>query len=302
MKRFEMSLKDNAASERETSIRFKDGNLDLKKRYEHIVSMCQTMKSMKGALALIIGLLIVSNLQAQVPTTLTDKIFKGGGTINLLKDISGADLQQYINANGSLLLGVDLNEDAAGNESRDSVGVAIKQLELVVTTTAGTVSFTDFVTSTTASIKEAGASTPQDYYTLFGRIGSSQITGGSSELNKLDDVVKLQNVSIQGTILSAQLRVKFLDTASTNVQGNETFFDWSDGFEDFALLGSKDAALLEAANYGLASAPSGVTYTATGSVVTPPTPGAPVPPLGLLMAMGLVVAWKSKRSIINVKD
>ena len=301
MKRSEMSLNNNAISEKEFGMRCNDGNLDLKKRCEHIGSMWQTMKSIRGIFSLIIGLLIVSNLQAQVPTALTDKIFRGSGTINLLKDISATDLQKYINANGSLILGVDANESATGNESRDSVGVAIQQLELVITTTAGTVSFSDFVTNTKASIKAAGASTTQDYYTLFGRIGSSQITGGSTELSKLDDVVKLQNVSIQGTILSAQLKVKFLDTANTKVEGNETFFDYSGGFEDFALIGKQEAVLIDAANYGMTPAPSSVTYSTTGSIVGPPTPGAPVPPLGLLMAMGLVVAWKSKRPVINAK-
>jgi hypothetical protein len=260
-----------------------------------------TLKPLWLAFVLLLGLFAVTGLQAQLPTTLTDKIFKGGGTIDLLKDMSAVNLQQYINSNGGLLLGVDLNEDAGGNESRDSVGVAIKQLELVVTTTAGTFSFSDFLTSTTASIKEAGAATAQDYYTLFGKMGSSQITGGSADLSKLDDVVRLQNVSIQGTILSAQLKVKFLDTASTRTEGNETFFDWSDGFEDFALLGQKDAALLESANFGLTSAPSGITYTVTGSVVTPPAPGAPAPPMGLLAAMAAIVAWKSRRPPYHVQ-
>jgi len=116
-------------------------------------------------------------LQAQIPTVLTDKVFKGSGTIDLLKDVSSAELQQYLTGTGGLLLGVDVNEAADGNESSTSAGIAIKQLELVLRTTAGTFSFSDFFTSTTAMIQEAGTSGAQVFYTVFGKTGSSQITG-----------------------------------------------------------------------------------------------------------------------------
>ena len=239
---------------------------------------------------------------AQLPTLLTDKIYQGSGSIDLLKDISAANLQSMLaNNNGGLFLGVDVNENEAGNESRDSLGIAIKQLQLVVTTTAGTFTFGDFLTSTTAMIREAGSSTAQQFYTLFGKSGSSQITGGSAGLGSLDDVIRVQNVSFQGTILSAKLNVNFLGTAKTTVQGNETFFDYSGGFEDFALLGKTDAALLEAANFGVAGASSTIAYSQTAPAITLSeaglsTPGAPVPPLGLLVAMGAIVAWKTRRN------
>jgi hypothetical protein len=243
------------------------------------------------------------NLQAQIPTTLTDKIYQGSGSIDLLKDVSAAGLESFLSDNGGLLLGVDINENASGNESSDSVGVAIEQMELVITTTEGTFSFTDFYTSTTAMIQEAGTSTPQEFYTMFGKGGSSQLTGGTSgfDLGQFDDVVRLQNVSFEGDLLSASLNVTFLSTAKTSAEGNESFFDYSGGFEDFALLGAEDAAVLEAANFGVEAAPSDLSYTEESPTITleeaglPSAPGAPTPPLALLVLMAAIVAWKAKR-------
>ena len=251
------------------------------------------MEAMIGGLLLLVGP-VAQQAQAQIPTVLTDKIYQGVGTINLLKNVSAATLQQYISANGGLLLGVDVNENEAGNESRTSLGIALKQVQLVITTTAGTFSYGDFLTSTTAMIRESGSASAQEFYTLFGKSGSSQINGGSAgfDLGAFDDVLRLQNVVLQGTILSAHLNVTFLSTATGRTAGaNEQFFDFSGGFEDFALLGQQDAAILAAANFGKADAPAGITYTESAPVVTAPTtsgttstPATPAPPLWIMGA------------------
>ena len=247
--------------------------------------------------------------QAQIPTMLTDKIYKGTGTINLLKDVSAANLQSYLQQNGNLLLGVDLNENMSGNETRDSIGLAIKNIELVITTTTGTMTFRDFYTSTTARILEAGASTPQEYYTLFGTAGSASINGSTTDFNPqaLEDVISLRNISFTGTLLSAQLNVTFLTTASSKVQGNETFFDWSGGPEDFALINATTAQAIQARGAGKSGLSSTVSYT-TGAPVVPSTagggagtgggataaPGAPCPPVVVLALLGGVIAWRRR--------
>jgi hypothetical protein len=297
------NLNGTATRHRQSQSRSTRAGLDFSLSTGEAAGVRKPMKPVWLASALVVGVLAGATLQAQVPTTLTDKIYKGNGTINLLKDISAANLQNYLTSNGSLFLGADLNEAESGNESRDSVGVAIKQLELVVTTTAGTFSFKDFVTSTTAMIRESGAASAQQFYTMFGKGGSSQLTGGPTgpDLASVDDVIRIRNVSFRGTLLSASLNVAFVDTAKSKTQGNETFFDYSGGFEDFALLGKKEALTVETANAGVAAAPSSVIYTLAGPTITaveidPPTaPGAPVPPLGLLLAMGAVVVWKCRR-------
>ena len=90
-------------------------------------------------------------------------------------------------------------------------------------------------------------------------------------------------------------------TAKTSAEGNESFFDDSGGFEDFALLGAEDAAVLEAANVGVEAAPSDLSYTEESPTITleeaglPSAPGAPTPPLALLVLMAAIVAWKAKR-------
>jgi hypothetical protein len=201
-------------------------------------------------------MLAAGRSHAEIPALLTDKVHKGEGTIDLLLDVSSEELSNYLDS-GTLYLGVDLNENAVGNESRDSVGVAIEQLELVITTTAGEVTFSEFYTNTTAMIEAEGSTTSSEYYTLFGTLGSSELNGGTDgfDISIFDDVIELRNIEIEGEILSAELRVKFLDTSGSGA--NETFFDYSNGFEDFAIFSAEDAAILDGANIGLADAPTG---------------------------------------------
>lgn len=210
--------------------------------------------------------LLVGSASAQTvqSTVLSDKIYKGSGTIDLLKDVSAANLNSYFGQNyRMLLLGADLNEDNAGNESKASVGIAIKQAQLSITTTQGNFTFNDFFTNTTSALKESGSKTAAPYYTMFGQGGSSQITGtGPVDISKFDDVMWFENINYTGDIVSAKLNVQFLDVGATKPSDktSESFFDFSGGFEDFALFSKADAALLEAAAIGVAGAPAGITF------------------------------------------
>lgn len=214
----------------------------------------------------------LSATTANIPTVLTDKIQRGSGVIDILKNTSGSNLASYLNANKALYLGVDINEEAARTESARSSGVAIEQMRLLLTTTSGDFSFSDFVTSTQAKITNS-AGVAGDYYVMFGQTGSNQLTSSTSnfDISKFDDVVTLNNISFTGDILSARLEVKFLQTESSRNAGvNEDFFDFSAGFEDFAIFTPKDAQMLEAAAIGQDAAPAGVT---TAEVATPLNPG-----------------------------
>ncbi|MEI8042914.1 MAG: hypothetical protein WCL11_16000 [Verrucomicrobiota bacterium] len=256
-------------------------------------------------LAAALALAWAQSALGQIPTVLTDKIYQGSGTINLLKDVSAANLQSYLQQNSSALFGVnggaffgvDLNENLSGNETRDSIGVAIKNVELVLRTTSGTMTFRDFYTSTTAMITESGAPAPQRFYTLFGTAGNSTLNGATTNFDptKMEDVLQIRNVAFTGSILSAQLNVNFLTTASTKVQGNETFFDYSGGPEVFALMGRSAANTVDANGAGVSGAPSSVTYSASSQAATA-LPGAPSPPLGVLAMLGGLLAWRARRS------
>jgi len=187
---------------------------------------------------------------AELPTALTDKVHKGSGVIDVLIDVLPNELQSYL-SQGTMFLGVDVNEAADGIEDRSSTGVAIKDITLEIQTTQGFFSFNDFYTNTSALIVEQGAAAAEEFYTLFGTVGSNEISGGSSgfDLGGFDDVVELRNINIQGDILSASLSVNFLETAS--VGNNEEFFDFSNGFEEFAIISSGDADLLSNENFGV---------------------------------------------------
>jgi hypothetical protein len=223
--------------------------------------------------------LLLSHAGAQevVSRKLSDAIFRGDGVINLLNNISGSELTQYFNQTGGLLLlGADVNEDNSGNESSTSLGVAIKQVQLSISTTAGDFSFGDFYTSTTAMLREAGSTTSSEYYTMFGQGGSSQITGsGAFDLSSFDDVMWLENIMLTGTITRAELSITLLTTPSSRTSSSESFFDFSGGFEQFALLATADAVLLEEADIGVAAAPTGVTFTPTETVTEAIVAAAP---------------------------
>ncbi len=226
---------------------------------------------------------------AEIPTVLTDVINKGDGVIDVFKDVTGAELQQYLGGE-TLYLGVDLNEAASGNESSTSVGVAIKEMELVLQTTNGDISYTEFFTNTSAMIQEQGAAQAQEYYTLFGNAGGNTITSATSgfDISTFDDVIEFRNIQVSGEITGAQLRVTFLDTAASGGE-NETFFDYSAGFEQFAILSSADATTLDAANIGLgADAPANISY----SIDTPS--GTPEPSWYFLAVIPAIFLWRQR--------
>jgi hypothetical protein len=199
---------------------------------------------------LVMGLAMSLHVRAELPVALSDTIKKGSGVIEILEDVVAADLQDYLQS-GTMFLGVDLNEAASGLESSTSVGVAIKDITLSISTTAGDFQFNDFYTNTTSMLMEQGAAASEQFYTLFGTAGGNQITGGISDfgLDQFDDVVELRNISFSGDILSASLNVHFLDTDGSD--GNESFFDYSGGFEEFVIVEGGDATLLDNQSFGI---------------------------------------------------
>jgi hypothetical protein len=247
--------------------------------------------------AILLASALPSLARGEEGVVLSDKVHGGSGSLDLLQDVSGEELLGYIGEDGSLLLGVDLNEAASGNESNDSVGVAIDQVTLTLVTSEGTYTFTDIYTSTTAVIQEEGGTTAGEFYTLFGKNGSSEITGNGldGDLAQFDDVLQVQNISFEGEILEASLDVVFLDTASTGGE-NETFFDYSNGFEQFALLTQDEAVTLESAEIGVEEAPSSVEFEEDPTALQtqyPVTAGAPTPPITCLLAVAFLLLRRS---------
>ena len=262
------------------------------------LSHSRIIPAVPARVLLLISLLVLNTAaRAEIPTVLTDTIKSGSGTIDIMQDVTSSELDSALSG-GTLYLGVDLNEDASGLEKSTSQGVAIKEMELVITTTDGTFTFNTFYTNTTAMIQEQGSTESSEYHTLFGQTGSSEISSTTEgfDLASFDDVIEIQNISYTGEIIDAQLNVTFLDTAK-NAGDNESFFDYSAGFEDFAILSSSDAQTLDNANVGLTEAPTTVTYTSStpsGGDVAAPS-GTPEPPWLLLAALPALLFTKRKR-------
>lgn len=251
----------------------------------------------RAGLALL-ALLLTTSARAEIPTVLTDTVKSGTGTIDVMKDVTAAELDSALSS-GTLLLAADLNETSSAPESSTSQGVAIEELELILTTTEGTFTFSTFYTNTTALIVPEGSTAATEYYTLFGQTGSSELTSSTStfDLSQFDDVIEIQNVSYTGEILDAQINIKLLDTA-VRTGDTEQFFDYSAGFEEFAIVLVQDANTLDSANIGLADAPSTVTYTAStpsGGDIAAPS-GAPEPHWLLLGAIPTVLLARRQRS------
>ena len=249
-----------------------------------------------ATLVLLIG--YVSAQAQDIPTTFTDKVYKGSGVIDMLIDVSAENLDSYLTASGQLILGVDLNENNAGPESSDSLGVALKQVELLITTTEGDFTFSDFYTNTTASILETGATAGSDYYTLFGEAGSSTLNSSTTDFSipLMDDVIYMDNIVYSGQILSAKLVVKLLDTSKTG-GANESFFDYSGGFEDFAIIGEAEAVAIETAAAGIAMASSELSFQTQPLPTTLPTaPGAPLPAAEVFAGLGFFIIVRLVRN------
>jgi hypothetical protein len=168
-------------------------------------------------------------------------------------------------------------------------------MELLITTTDGQFSFTEFYTNTTAMIVEDGATQAQEYYTLFGSTGSNEINGSTTgfDIEQFDDVVEIRNIDFTGSILSVELRVSFVETSGSGQA--ETFFDYSDGFEEFAILDSSDAALLDSADIGVASTSSGLQFNYYADIDA--AVAAPEPRLALYALIPIVLYWLGRSEV-----
>lgn len=260
------------------------------------------MKTTRALLGLLVVLTSMTRASAQevASRTLTDAVYQGHGVINLLKDINAASLRSYFNQNGGfLMLGADVNENQSGNENKDSLGVAIKQAQLRISTTNGDFTFGDFFTSTTAMLRENGSTSARQYQTLFGQAGSGTLTHSTQtfDISSYDDVLWLENINFTGDILTASLEITLLQTPTRHSTANEQFFDFSGGFEDFALLSAADAVLVENANVGTSALSSDISFSsttnvteslATNNVTTPLTNAIPNMPRSLRKSLGLI--------------
>jgi len=238
-----------------------------------IAALCASLPSAHGA--------TVSS------TRLRGVVEKGYGDIDLLRagvqsrDLTMAQLEAFRRDNGGkLAFAVDVNEAASGLEKSASQGVAVEYARVEVTTASGVVQFSDFVTETQSAIATAGQSTRSLRYTLIGDGGSRLLTNSTnttSDINgsSFDATIRIP-VSIDlSTATAARLIVKFLDTNQA-LGDPESFYDYSNGFEDVAIATAADSLYLDQAAPGRTEAPL-VLLAPTSTLLatsTSPTPAA----------------------------
>lgn len=157
----------------------------------------------------------------------------------------------------TLVFAVDINEASSGTEKAESQGVAIKSAVLTVTLNGETQTFSQYSTRTRYLLAEGNQSAAERslYYTLLGRSGSSTLTGGTSTIAADFDATLTFPVSIDLSSASeVTLTVELLKTNS-RLGDPELFYDYSNGFEDIAVVDAVDARFLDLEAAGVAEAP-----------------------------------------------
>jgi len=178
----------------------------------------------------------------------------GVGSIDLFKPkssgrtVTGLLLETFRqDNNGQLVFAVDVNEASAGSEFSDSQGIAIETAVLSVVVGGDTVQFTTFSTQTRSLLAQEGSIDRMEYYTLIGATGSNRISSNvNSEISgsSLDASLRFDVDVDLSLATEATLDVTLLVT-NVSLGDPEAFYDFSNGFEDVALLTSGDALYLE---------------------------------------------------------
>ena len=209
--------------------------------------------------------LVASPAHALESTRLTDVIKSSGdGNIDVFNPstsgriIDGPTLEAFRQDNdGQVVFAVDVNEAADGSEKASSQAVTVDTAQLVITIGGTNYIYDSYSTITRTLLARKGQTTRSLYYSLIGDSGSSRITSNTdSDLynSSFDSTLTFDVPDDLSGATAARLRVTLLDT---NVQlgDPEAFYDYSNGFEDVALITREDAILLDDLEAGQAEAP-----------------------------------------------
>lgn len=215
--------------------------------------------------ALLFALLPLATFAEVISKKLTDVIAANGtGIINVFDvagsapDLTPAELEAFrLDNDGQLVFAIDVNEAANGTEKASSQAVTFEQVSLTVTTAEGTQLFEDFWTQTQTLVAPKGSTVRSTYYTAIGDTGSSRITTNSASDIDGSDFDATLTVPVDLDLSSATevtLTVILLDVNS-QLGDPEAYYDYSNGFEDMAIVSKVDALYLDALAAGQAEAP-----------------------------------------------
>jgi len=194
---------------------------------------------------------------AQDSIRLTDVVkSNGSGTIDFFKDLTAAQLEQLrVDNGGAIVIGVDVNESADGTEKSSAQAVTLGSLTLTVTYSDNTQAVYDLAsgcctTETQALVAEAPDTQRLLRYTLLGESGSSRITANNTIQDDFDSTIKIQvgnslydpAQGVEATSVIAN--IAWLNT-NTDLGDPEAFYDYTNGFEDLAVLNAADTAFID---------------------------------------------------------
>ncbi|MBL4764914.1 MAG: LruC domain-containing protein [Colwellia sp.] len=195
---------------------------------------------------------------------LKDTIKQGVGLIDVFKGqgnttISAAEVEQFRLDNisdsiGYLVFGVDVNEAASGSEIPTSQGVAIASLALTVTRNGVETVYDVFSTQTQSMLAVAGQDNKTPYYTLIGHTGSNNIVGSGLNGTSIDAILKIRVDDDLADASAIELSITLLETNSS-LGDPEAYYDFTNGFEDLALVNLSDANFLNEQASGRDEAP-----------------------------------------------
>lgn len=216
----------------------------------------------------LVAMTIALPAQAQTygSTKLKDVVTSGSGNIDLFRAASGSKQPNptaatiewlRVNNSNALVFAIDVNEAANGTEKASSQGVTVKSAKVVAVISGVTYEFTEFTTRTQATVAEGSSTARSMKYTLIGDSGSSRITSNSSSDINGSDFDATLRVEVPQSLVGAssvRLLVTFMDT-NVALGDPEAFYDYSNGFEDVAIVTASDAAYLDGIKAGQAEAP-----------------------------------------------
>ncbi|MEE8379182.1 MAG: LruC domain-containing protein [Gammaproteobacteria bacterium] len=210
-------------------------------------------------------LLFSSTVNALESTRLTDVIKANGrGDIDLFNPSSpsrilNADvLEQFrVDNNGELVFVVDVNEASDGSESASSQGISIQSAELIFIIGGSEYRYSQFSTRTNSMLAMKGSTQRSLYSTLLGDSGSNRITPNTDSdiySSSFDSTLSFEISQNLNQVSSARLVIQLLDT-NVSLGDPEAFYDFTNGFEDIAVVTSSDAAFLDELSPGMEGAP-----------------------------------------------
>jgi len=205
---------------------------------------------------LVIVLFNIGTILALDSVKLKDVIdSKGIGEINVLKNISITELESFrLDCSGNLIFAVDVNEAASGTEKSTSQGITLKVVKLVIEFNDNTTKiFSQFHTQTQALVAAENEENRTLYYTMLGNTGSNRITSNKIK-SQFDSALEIE---VQQSLLNANSVMLIVELLQTNVSlgDPEAFYDFSNGFEDVAIINSTDANYLVVNDFGQEEAP-----------------------------------------------